>query len=413
MSLIESIRSIEILDSRGNPTLYTEVYLEDGHMGHAAVPSGASTGQFEACELRDGDASRYLGKGVLNAVENVNEVIRPELIGKDVEEQVEIDNFMCELDGTENKSRLGANAILSVSLACSRAAANSVGDPLYAYLAGLFEFNELSLPVPMMNVINGGAHADNGLSIQEFMIMPHDFDSFTESLRAGAEIFHTLKAELKKNNFNTNVGDEGGFAPNIADNETCLDFLMAAIEKAGYKPGDQVALSLDVAATEFYQKGQYIMNSKAYSAQALEEYYLGLIAKYPIVSIEDPFAEDDWSAWQSFTSNAGENIQIVGDDLFVTNPTRLQRGIETSAANAILIKLNQIGTLSETIETIKLAKEADFSSVISHRSGETEDSYIADLAVASQAGQIKTGSLSRTDRIAKYNRLLWIEAQEA
>ncbi len=407
--IIETIQAREILDSRGNPTVEVDVILTSGVVGRAAVPSGASTGIHEAVELRDGDKSRYVGKGVSKAVENVNEIIAPEIEGMIVSEQTEIDQQLIILDGTENKSKLGANAILGVSLACAKAAAEIHGMPLYRYLGGS---NAKELPVPMMNILNGGSHADNNVDIQEFMIMPVGAESFRESLRCGAEVFHALKSVLKEKGLNTAVGDEGGFAPNLGSNEEALQVIITAIEKAGYKPGDDVKIALDPASSEFYKDGKYILAAEAKpekTAEELIDFYADLVDRYPIVSIEDGLAEDDWAAWKLMTDKLKSKIQIVGDDLFVTNPKRLQRGIEEGIGNSILIKLNQIGTLTETLDTIELAKRAGYTCVISHRSGETEDSTIADIAVATNSGQIKTGSLSRSDRVAKYNQLLRIE----
>ncbi|MCG8334405.1 MAG: phosphopyruvate hydratase [Proteobacteria bacterium] len=409
--IIEAIQAREILDSRGNPTVEVDVILASGAVGRAAVPSGASTGIHEAVELRDGDKGRYLGKGVSKAVENVNDIIAPELEGMLVSEQPEIDNQLIMLDGTENKSKLGANAILGVSLACAKAAAEIHGMPLYRYIGGT---NAKELPVPMMNILNGGSHADNNVDIQEFMIMPVGAGSFGESLRMGAEIFHNLKAVLKGKDLNTAVGDEGGFAPNLGSNEEALQVIITAIEKAGYKPGDDIKIALDAASSEFYKDGKYVLSAEANpekTAEQLIDYYAELIKKYPIVSIEDGLAEDDWDAWKLMTQKLGDQIQIVGDDLFVTNPKRLKRGIEEGIGNSILIKVNQIGTLTETLDAIEMAKRAGYTCVISHRSGETEDSTIADIAVATNSGQIKTGSLSRSDRIAKYNQLLRIEEE--
>jgi enolase len=405
---IVEIHAREILDSRGRPTVEAEVTLESGVTGLAQVPSGASTGTFEAHELRDDDPSRYGGKGVLKAVENIEEQISPELYGMDALDQASIDLAMIELDGTPNKSKIGANAILAVSLATAKAAAATAGLPLYRYLGG-----PLSnvLPVPLMNVINGGAHADNNVDIQEFMIVPHGASSFAEALRWGAEVFAALSKVLKDKNLLTGVGDEGGFAPNLGSNQEALDLLIAAIEKAGYKPGEQVALALDVASTELYQGGNYAFDGATHSPAETIAYLDKLASQYPIVSIEDGLSEDDWDNWAAMNASLGSRTQLVGDDLFVTNPTRLQKGIELKAANAILIKLNQIGTLTETLEAIDLATRSGLRSVISHRSGETEDTTIADLAVATRAGQIKTGSLCRSERVAKYNRLLRIEDQ--
>lgn len=409
MLLIQDVKAREILDSRGNPTVEVDVLLEDGSFGRASVPSGASTGSFEAVELRDGDTSRYMGKGVLQAVENVNTIIADAIIGFDATDQVAVDNVLVETDDTDNKEKLGANAILGVSLACAKAAANYYCQPLYRYMGGMRAFR---MPVPMMNVINGGAHADNPLDIQEFMIVPHGADSFSEALRMGTEIFHTLKNILKKSNMITAVGDEGGFAPNLANTKETLDLIMQAIEKAGYIPGDQVFLALDVAATELYKDGIYNLRGegKKFNGSELIGFYSSLCEQYPIFSIEDGFAEDDWDSWVEATEKL-EGIQLVGDDLFVTNPTRLMEGLNKSAANAILIKPNQIGTLTETLSTINVAQAINYNVILSHRSGETEDSIIADIAVATSAGQIKTGSLSRTDRLAKYNQLLRIEEE--
>ncbi|MDO5028345.1 MAG: phosphopyruvate hydratase [Bacillota bacterium] len=410
MSSIIEVYGREVLDSRGNPTVEVEVYTEDGAFGRAIVPSGASTGVHEAVELRDGDKNRYLGKGVSQAVNNVNELIGPEIIGFDVCDQVAIDKTMIELDGTANKGKLGANAILGVSMAVARAAADELGLPLYAYIGGP---NAKSLPTPMMNILNGGEHADNNVDIQEFMVMPVGAASFKEALRIATEIFHQLKNVLKSKGLNTAVGDEGGFAPNLSSNEEALKTIVEAIEKAGYKPGDQVRIALDVAASELYdpEKKVYVIKSegKELSSDQMIAWYEDLVAKYPIISIEDGLAEDDWEGWKKMTEVLGQKIQIVGDDLFVTNVERLQMGIEKSVANSILIKLNQIGTITETLDAIELAKTHGYTAVISHRSGETEDTTIADLAVATNAGQIKTGAPSRTDRVAKYNQLLRIE----
>lgn len=405
---IESIKAREILDSRGRPTIEAEVYLANGVVGLAQVPSGASTGSFEAHELRDDDKKRYGGKGVLKAVDNVEHKIAPALIDLDAIDQELIDRTMIDLDGSPNKSNLGANAILGVSLATAKAAAETLGLPLYRYLGGTLAN---VLPVPLMNVINGGSHADNNVDIQEFMIVPVGAPSFKEALRWGAEVFASLAKVLKDKNLLTGVGDEGGFAPNLGSNQEALDLLMMAIEKAGYKPGEQVALALDVAASEFYKDGQYTYDGVAHSPAELIDYLDGLVSQYPIVSIEDGLHEDDWDSWVALTEKLGSKIQLVGDDLFVTNRTRLQKGIDLKASNSILIKLNQIGSLSETLDTIDLGKRNSYRSVISHRSGETEDTTIADLAVATRAGQIKTGSLCRSERVAKYNRLLRIEAQ--
>lgn len=396
----------EILDSRGRPTLEAEVYLDNGAYGHAQVPSGASTGSFEAHELRDGDKSRYGGKGVLTAVKNVNEVIAPALNGFSALEQSAIDQIMLDLDGTPNKSNLGANAILGVSLAVAKAAAETLGLPLYRYLGGPIAN---VLPVPLMNVINGGSHAANNVDIQEFMIVPIGAPTFKEALRWGAEVFASLSDVLKGKGLLGGVGDEGGFAPNLGSNQEALDILIQAIEIAGYKPGEQIALALDVAASEFYQDGIYTYDGQPNSGEQLIEYLSKLTTQYPIISIEDGLQEDDWTQWKSLTEKLGSKVQLVGDDLFVTNPTRLKRGLEEKIANSILVKLNQIGSLSETLETVDMATRNGYTSVISHRSGETEDTTIADLAVATRAGQIKTGSLCRSERVAKYNRLLRIE----
>lgn len=407
---IVDVYAREILDSRGNPTVEVEVYLEGGAMGRAMVPSGASTGAFEAVELRDGDKDRYLGKGVLNAVENVNDIIAPEIIGMDAVDQVAIDMEMIELDGTENKGKLGANAILGVSMAVARAAADALGLPLFQYLGGV---NGKTLPVPMMNILNGGKHADNNVDIQEFMVMPVGASSFREGLRMGAEIFHSLKKVLQGKGLNTAVGDEGGFAPNLTSNEEALEVIIEAIQKAGYTPGKDVMLALDVAATELFDKNENNYNlageGVVKTSEQMVDFYEHLVNKFPIISIEDGLDEDDWEGWKLLTDRLGKKIQIVGDDLFVTNTSRLQRGIESKTANAILIKLNQIGTITETLDAIEMAKRAGYTAVISHRSGETEDSTIADLVVAVNAGQIKTGAPSRTDRVAKYNQLLRIE----
>ena len=409
MSQITDVYAREILDSRGNPTLEVEVFLESGAMGRAAVPSGASTGEREALELRDGDKSRYLGKGVLKAVDNVNDVIAEQVIGMEASDQVGVDKKMLQLDGTEFKSTLGANAILGVSLAVAKAAADEAGLPLYQYIGGA---NAKELPLPMMNIINGGAHADNNVDIQEFMIMPAGAASFKEALRMGAEIFHALKGVLKSKGYNTAVGDEGGFAPNLKSNEEALEVIMEAIEKAGYKPGEDVLLALDVASSELFKEGTYTLDNEPKpkkTADELIDFYENLVNKYPIISIEDGMAENDWEGWKKLTDRLGKRIQIVGDDLFVTNPAILKEGIQKGIANSILIKLNQIGTLTETLDAIEMAKRAGYTTVISHRSGETEDTTLADLAVAVNAGQIKTGSLCRTDRVCKYNQLLRIE----
>ena len=409
MSEIVDVYAREILDSRGNPTLEVEVFLESGAFGRAAVPSGASTGEREALELRDGDKSRYLGKGVLKAVDNVNDVIADELIGMDADDQVGIDMKMLEMDGTEYKSKLGANAILGVSLAVAKAAADEAGLPLYKYIGGA---GARELPLPMMNIINGGAHADNNVDIQEFMIMPAGAQNFAEALRMGAEIFHALKSVLKSKGYNTAVGDEGGFAPNLKSNEEALEVIVEAIVNAGYRPGEDVLLALDVASSELFKDGKYTLENetqKIKTADEMVDFYENLVNKYPIISIEDGMAENDWEGWKKLTERLGKRIQIVGDDLFVTNPAILKEGIKQGIANSILIKLNQIGTLTETLEAIEMAKRAGYTTVISHRSGETEDTTLADLAVAVNAGQIKTGSLCRTDRVAKYNQLLRIE----
>ena len=409
MSLIEAVHAREILDSRGNPTIEAEVYLESGIVGRAAVPSGASTGEHEAVELRDDDKSRYLGKGVLKAVENVNEKIAYEVEGLDALDQNLIDETLLKLDGTPNKSNLGANATLAVSLAAARAAAAFLEVPLYRYLGGT---NAKTLPVPMMNIINGGAHADNNVDFQEFMVMPVGAESFSEALRAGAEIFHNLKSVLKSRGLATSVGDEGGFAPNLKSNEEAIETILEAIEKAGYTAGDDIMIALDPAASEFYDGKNYVFkksDKRVLSSDEMIAYWTDWTEKYPIISIEDGLAENDWDGWTKITQNIGKKIQLVGDDLFVTNTKFLQKGIDLGAANSILIKVNQIGTLTETLDAIELAKTNNMTAVISHRSGETEDSFIADLAVATNAGQIKTGSLSRSDRIAKYNQLLRIE----
>ncbi|MFA5274646.1 MAG: phosphopyruvate hydratase [Candidatus Izemoplasmatales bacterium] len=412
MPNISSIYAREVLDSRGNPTVEVEVYTESGAFGRAIVPSGASTGEREAIELRDGDKSRFLGKGVLKAVKNVNEVIAPELIGYDVTMQAYIDKIMIDLDGTPNKSKLGANAILGVSMACARAAAEWAGLPLYIYLGG---FNAKQLPTPMMNILNGGSHADNNIDFQEFMIMPIGATTFREALRMGAEVFHNLKKVLHAKGFNTSVGDEGGFAPNMDSNEAGLEVIVEAIKKAGYVPGKDVALAMDVAASEFYDadKKKYVLGSDnlELTGAQLVDLYEKLVDKYPIVSIEDGHDQNDWEGWKLMTERLGKKIQIVGDDLFVTNTAILEKGIQAGVANSILIKVNQIGTLTETFNAIEMAKRAGYTAVVSHRSGETEDSTIADISVATNAGQIKTGSLSRTDRIAKYNQLLRIEEE--
>ncbi|MEC0181934.1 phosphopyruvate hydratase [Paenibacillus peoriae] len=410
MTIISDVYAREVLDSRGNPTVEVEVYLESGAIGSAIVPSGASTGAHEAVELRDNDKSRYLGKGVLQAVKNVNEIIAPEVIGLDALNQVEIDTLMIKLDGTHNKGKLGANAILAVSMAVARAAAEALGLPLYTYLGG---FNAKQLPVPMMNIVNGGAHADNNVDVQEFMVLPVGAPTFKEALRIGAEIFHNLKSVLNSKGLNTAVGDEGGFAPNFKSNEEALSTIIEAIEKAGYKPGVDVFLGMDVASTEFYKDGKYTLEGegKSFTSAEFVDLLASWVDKYPIITIEDGCSEDDWEGWKLLTEKLGSKIQLVGDDLFVTNTERLAKGIEENIGNSILIKVNQIGTLTETFDAIELAKRAGYTAVISHRSGESEDSTIADIAVATNAGQIKTGAPSRTDRIAKYNQLLRIEDQ--
>ena len=414
---IEEIKALEVLDSRGNPTVQVEVITEEGTNGVAMVPSGASTGSFEAVELRDGDKSRYLGKGVLKAVENVNKIIAKELEGMNVFEQAEIDKKLIEIDGTENKGKLGANATLGVSLAVARAAANSLGMSLYKYIGGV---NAKTLPVPMMNILNGGKHADNTVNIQEFMIMPVGAKSFSECLRMSAEIYHTLKKVLKAKGLATGVGDEGGFAPNLSSDEEALKLIVEAISKAGYKPGEDVVLALDVASTEMYDEAKKIGKEGCYyfwkteelkTEDEMIEYLADLANKYPIISIEDGLAEEDWEGWRKLTEKLGNKLQLVGDDLFVTNIKRLQKGLDNKIANSILIKLNQIGTLTETLDAIELAKKNGYTAVVSHRSGETEDTTLADVAVATNAGQIKTGAPCRTDRVAKYNRLLNIEAE--
>ncbi|HTM46626.1 MAG TPA: phosphopyruvate hydratase [Polyangiaceae bacterium] len=404
MSQIIDVRAREILDSRGNPTVEAEVTTESG-FGRAAVPSGASTGEHEAIELRDGDKKRYLGKGVQKAVANVNEKLAPAIEGMVALDQSAIDQRLLELDGSDNKGKFGANALLAVSLATARAAADTLGEPLWRYLGGV---QARTLPTPMMNIINGGMHADSGLEVQEFMIVPHGLPSFAEALRCGAEIFHTLKSILKKDGHTTSVGDEGGFAPRLSSNEEALQRISQAIKEAGYERGKQVSIALDAAASEFYQDGKYTFDKKSVSAAELIEIYANLASTYDIVSIEDGLDQNDWEGWLGLTQKLGRTVQLVGDDLFVTNPKRLAQGIERKIANAILIKVNQIGTLTETLDTIRMATAAGYRSVISHRSGETEDAFIADLAVATNAGQIKTGSLSRSDRIAKYNQLLRI-----
>jgi enolase len=410
MSQIISTQAREVLDSRGNPTIEVEVYTENGFVGRAIVPSGASTGVHEAVELRDGDKGRYMGKGVLKAVENVNKTLNEEITGMFVTDQNEIDARMIEIDGSENKGNLGANAILGVSLACAKAGAQETGQPLFRYIGGV---NANTLPIPMMNILNGGQHADNKIDIQEFMVMPVGAGSFAEALQMGAEIFHNLKAVLKSRGQSTNVGDEGGFAPNLDSNEQAIEVVIEAIDKAGYKAGDDVCIALDAAASEFYNKEkkiyQFESTGKDYSSSELVSFWKEWVDKYPIISIEDGLDEDDWKGWKELTSTIGNRIQLVGDDLFVTNVKRLQRGIDEGSANSILIKVNQIGSLTETINAVQLAAQHSMTSIISHRSGETEDTTIADLAVALNTGQIKTGSASRSDRIAKYNQLLRIE----
>lgn len=412
MTKLSKIHAREVLDSRGNPTIEVETQADNGLTTIAIVPSGASTGEFEACELRDGDPKRYLGKGVCNAVGNVNNEIQNALLGFELDQQNELDAKLIALDGTDNKSRLGANAILAVSMAYARLSALSSNLPLYQYFAKLSGKSGTVLPVPMMNILNGGAHADNNLDLQEFMVMPVGFDCFSEALRCGAEIFHHLKKVLQAKNLNTAVGDEGGFAPNLESNEQALQVIAEAVERAGYQFGDNVVVALDAASSEFYKNGQYVLSNDAQpqkSAEDMVQYYAALKEKYPIASIEDGLDENDWDGWKLLTEKLGQTMQLVGDDLFVTNPKRLQRGIDEKVGNAILIKVNQIGTLTETLQAIQMAQKAGFGVVISHRSGETEDTTIADLAVGTNAGQIKTGSLSRTDRIAKYNELLRIE----
>jgi len=411
MTMIIDVHGRQVLDSRGNPTVEVEVHLESGAGGRAIVPSGASTGTREAVELRDGDPGKYLGKGVTKAVRNVNRVIGPKIIGFDATEQALIDKMMIELDGTENKGKLGANAILGVSLAVARAAAEGCGLPLYRYLGGV---GARTLPVPMMNILNGGSHADNNVDIQEFMVMPVGAKSFSEALRMGVETFHHLKKVLKGKGLNTNVGDEGGFAPLLRSNAEAIEVILEAIGKAGYRPGKEIGIALDAAASEFREKGKYVFrksDGSKRSADGMVKFYEGLCRQYPIVSVEDGFAEDDWRGWKMFTQAMGKKIQIVGDDVFVTNPKILRKGIDEGIANSVLIKLNQIGTLSETIDAVEMARRAGWTAVVSHRSGETEDSTIADLVVALNTGQIKTGSASRTDRLAKYNQLLRIEEE--
>ena len=411
MSVVVDIVARQVLDSRGNPTVEVDVMTDTGAKGRAAVPSGASTGIHEAVELRDCDNTAYLGKGVLQAVDNVNEKIFEALVGVDVTNQVEIDKIMLQLDGTHNKASLGANAILGVSLACAKAAAMDHGMPLYRYVGGT---NARTLPVPMMNILNGGSHADNKIDFQEFMVMPFGADTFAESLRMGVEVFHALKGELKKSGYSTNVGDEGGFAPNLGSNEEAIEFVLKAIEAAGYKPGEDIHIALDPASSEFFDTKENLYHfhksdGRKLASEEMAQYWTDWVNKYPIVSIEDGMAEDDWSGWKSLTDKVGSKCQLVGDDLFVTNTERLQQGIDQGVANSILIKVNQIGTLTETIEAVNMASNNSYSSVMSHRSGETEDTTIADLAVALNTGQIKTGSASRSDRVAKYNQLLRIE----
>ncbi len=410
-TIIENIAAREILDSRGNPTISAQVMLSSGAVGKSSIPSGASTGTHEALELRDGDPARYLGKGVLKAVSNVNDVIAKEIIGMDACDQAEIDRKLLDLDGTPSKSKLGANAILAVSMAAAHAAARGTGRPLFDYLS---DKDEYLLPVPQINILNGGSHADNNVDIQEFMVVPAGMPSFTEAIRTAAEVFHNLKKTLKKKGYNTSVGDEGGFAPNLRSNEEALDSIMESIHNAGYQPGKDVFLALDVAASEFYNDGRYVFKKSDGSERgvdAMNAYYENLLRLYPVISIEDGFSEDDWSGWENMTRTFGDRIQIVGDDIFVTNLARFKQGVGQGIANSILIKLNQIGTLTETIETVRYAQSHGYTTVISHRSGETEDTFIADLSVALDAGQIKTGSVSRSERVAKYNRLMEIEAQ--
>ncbi|NMB44931.1 MAG: phosphopyruvate hydratase [Firmicutes bacterium] len=408
MTFIENVLAREILDSRANPTVEVEVVLANGSVGRASVPSGASTGAFEAIELRDGDKKRYLGKGVQKAVANVNDIIAPEVIGMDAVDQVAIDQLMIELDGTDNKGKLGANAILGVSLAVAKAAATAFALPLYQYIGGI---NSKELPVPMMNILNGGEHADNNVDIQEFMVMPVGAKSFAEALRMGAEVFHSLRSVLQSRGLNTAVGDEGGFAPNLKSNEEALAVILEAIEKAGYRPGEDVGLALDVAATEMFKNGKYVFAGEGIERTTAEmiDFYASLLDKYPIFSIEDGLSEEEWDGWKELTNRLGSKVQLVGDDLFVTNTKRLAKGISLGVGNSILIKVNQIGTLTETLDAIEMAKRAGYTAVVSHRSGETEDTTIADIAVATNAGQIKTGAPSRTDRVAKYNQLLRIE----
>ena len=408
MSTIAAVKAREILDSRGNPTIEVDILCADGSFGRAAVPSGASTGEHEAIELRDNDKKRYLGKGVENAVRNVNKVIAPKLTGLDATSQSLIDGIMIDLDGTPNKSKLGANAVLGVSLAAARAASNSLGIPLYRYLGGI---TADTLPVPLMNIVNGGAHADNNLDFQEFMIVPLGFTSFREAIRAGVEVFHNLKAILKKKGYSTSVGDEGGFAPNLKSNEEAVECISEAIVKAGYKTGTGISLAIDVASSEFFENGKYTVEGRKLGKDKLVQLYGEWIERYPIISIEDPLAENDWEGWRTITRELGNKVQLVGDDIFVTNTKILERGIKEKVANSILVKVNQIGSLTETLDAIRMAEKAGYTYIISHRSGETEDSTIADIAVATNSGQIKTGSASRSDRIAKYNQLLRIEEE--
>jgi len=410
MAKIKQIHAREILDSRGNPTVEVDVVLDNSLMGRAAVPSGASTGTREAVELRDGDKKRYLGKGVLRAVENINKIIAPEIVGKDPKKQKEIDYLMIKLDGTENKAKLGANAILGVSLAVAKAAAYDEGVSIYQYLGGK---DARRLPIPFLNILNGGKHADNNVDIQEFMIAPIGAFSFKEALRYAAEVYHTLKGILKSKGLSTSVGDEGGFAPNLSCNEEAIEIIIAAIEKAGYKPGKDIAIVLDPAASEFYQDGKYLLkaDNKNLSSQEMVDYYASFVSKYPIISIEDGLAENDWNGWKILTQKLGGKIQLVGDDIFVTNPKILAEGIKQGIANSVLIKLNQIGTITETLETIDLAKKSGYTCMFSHRSGETEDSFLADITVATNAGQLKTGAPARSERLAKYNQLLRIEEE--
>ncbi|UWX97904.1 phosphopyruvate hydratase [Arthrobacter zhaoxinii] len=408
MAIIDAIHAREILDSRGNPTVEVEVLLDDDTFGRAAVPSGASTGAFEANERRDGEKNRYQGKGVLQAVEAVIEQIQPALLGYDAADQRAIDQAMIDLDGTENKSGLGANAILGVSLAVARAAAESAALPLYRYLGGP---NAHILPVPLMNILNGGSHADSDVDIQEFMIVPLGAQTYSEGLRWGVEVYHNLKSVLKEKNLSTGLGDEGGFAPNLPSNRAALDLIIEAIERAGYVPGNDIALALDVAASEFFKDGSYVFEGQNRTAAEMSAYYEELVRDYPLVSIEDPLDEEDWDGWKTLTASVGDKVQIVGDDLFVTNPTRLETGIKNNAANSLLVKVNQIGTLTETLDAITMAQRAGYTTITSHRSGETEDTTIADICVATNAGQIKTGAPARSERVAKYNQLLRIEEE--